>query len=108
MAEEVGGSKNICFQNQVSSSSDQRRRANGQSVHRHCCSRGLGLLKGTLVKIHVRECYTALLQTTTSSVRSQGEGRKGTGEAVELPEWAALIVPAMKHDGSIRLCGNYS
>ena len=33
--------------------------------------------------------------------------KEGTIEALQLSEWAAPIVPAMKCDGSIRLCGDY-
>ena len=31
----------------------------------------------------------------------------GVIEPVELAEWAALIVPVIKRDGSVRICGDY-
>lgn len=33
--------------------------------------------------------------------------KEGTIDALQSSEWAAPIVPAMKRDGSIRLCGDY-
>ena len=33
--------------------------------------------------------------------------KEGTIEPVQLSEWAAPIVPIMKHDESIRICGDY-
>ena len=77
---------------------------------------GLGLLKGTLVKIHINENITPLFykpRTVPYALREKVEKKlerlekEGTIEAVQLSEWAALIVPDMKLDGSIRLCGKY-
>ena len=34
-------------------------------------------------------------------------GNKGVLEKVEYSEWASTIVPVVKSDGSVRLCGDY-
>ncbi len=33
--------------------------------------------------------------------------KSGIIEPVEFSDWAALIVPVVKTDGSIRICGDY-
>ncbi|KAL5481520.1 hypothetical protein EMCRGX_G021699 [Ephydatia muelleri] len=76
----------------------------------------LGLLKGTLVKIHVNETATPLFfkpRAVPYAVREKVEKelerleKLGVIEAIQFSEWAAPVVPVVKCDGSIRLCGDY-
>ena len=76
----------------------------------------LGLLKGTSVKIHIDKNATLLFYKSRMvpyALREKVEKelerleKEGTIDALQSSEWAAPIVPAMKHDGSIWLCGDY-
>ena len=84
--------------------------------HKELFKDGLGLLKGTLVKIHVNETATPLFfkpRAVPYAVREKVEKelerheKLGVIEAIQFSEWAAPVVPVVKCDGSIRLCGDY-
>ena len=76
----------------------------------------LGLLKGVEVKIHVDSQATPRLyraRNVPHAIREQVEEAlcklvdAGIVEPVRHSEWAAPIVPILKADGSIRVCGDY-
>ena len=84
--------------------------------HKELFKDELGLLKGTLVKIHVHETATPLFfkpRAVPYAVREKVEKelerleKLGVIEAIQFSEWAAPVVPVVKGDGSIRLCGDY-
>eukprot|EP00731_Ephydatia_muelleri_P000767 Em0001g767a len=84
--------------------------------HKELFKDELGLLKGTLVKIHVNETATPLFfkpRAVPYAVREKVEKelerleKLGVIEAIQFSEWAAPVVPVVKCDGSIRLCGDY-
>ena len=84
--------------------------------HKELFKDELGLLKGTLVKIHVNETATPLFfkpRAVPYAVREKVEKelerleKLGVIEAIQFSEWAAPVVPVVKGDGSIRLCGDY-
>eukprot|EP00731_Ephydatia_muelleri_P000822 Em0001g822a len=83
--------------------------------HKELFKDELGLLKGTLVKIHVNETATPLFfkpRAVPYAVREKVEKelerleKLGVIEAIQYSEWAAPV-PVVKCDGSIRLCGDY-
>ena len=85
-------------------------------MHKELFKDELGLLKGTLVKIHVNETATPLFfkpRAVPYAVREKVEKelerleKLGVIEAIQFSEWAAPVVPVVKGDGSIRLCGDY-
>ena len=76
----------------------------------------LGLLAGVEVKIHVDAQATPRFyrpRNVPHTIRQQVEEAlcklvdAGIVEPVRHSEWAALIVPILKADGSIRVCGDY-
>ncbi|KAL5510827.1 hypothetical protein EMCRGX_G006433 [Ephydatia muelleri] len=84
--------------------------------HKELFKDELGLLKGTLVKIHVNETATPLFfkpRAVPYAVREKVEKelerleKLDVIEAIQFSEWAAPVVPVVKCDGSIRLFGDY-
>lgn len=85
-------------------------------THKDVFEEGLGTLKGTKVKIYVdpqakpryhkaRPVPYALKSTIELELdRLESEG---IISPVEFSEWAAPIVPVVKPDGSVRICGDY-
>ena len=80
--------------------------------HKELFKDELGLLKGTLVKIHVNETATPLFfkpRAVPYAVREKVEmelerlEKLGVIEAIQFSEWAAPVVPVVKCDGSKRL-----
>ena len=76
----------------------------------------LGLLKGCAVTIRVKASAKPSFykpRTVPFALRGRVEQeldrleRMGVIEAVTFSEWAAPIVPIVKQDGSIRICGDY-
>ncbi|KAK3700097.1 hypothetical protein QZH41_015051 [Actinostola sp. cb2023] len=77
---------------------------------------GLGTLKGKKARIHVDpstkpEFYRArpVPYTLREKIEQELERlqKEGTIEPVQYSEWATPIVPVVKSDGTIRLCGDY-
>jgi len=76
----------------------------------------LGLLKGFAVTIQAKTSAKPSFykpRTVPFALRGRVEQeldrleRLGVIEAVAFSEWAAPIVPIVKQDGSIRICGDY-
>ncbi len=76
----------------------------------------LGTLKGTTAKIHVDPAATPVFckaRPVPYALRDRIEKdldrlqKAGTIEPVQLSEWATPIVPVVKSDGSVRVCGDY-
>lgn len=61
------------------------------------------------------ETLTSLLQATTSTLRLQGKVEQelerlehaGIIKPIQFSDWAAPVVPVIKNDGSIQICGDY-
>ncbi|KAK3747895.1 hypothetical protein QZH41_001360 [Actinostola sp. cb2023] len=77
---------------------------------------GLGTLKGKKARIHVDpgtkpEFYRArpVPYTLREKIEQELERlqKEGTIEPVQYSDWATPIVPVVKSDGTIRLCGDY-
>ena len=77
---------------------------------------GLGTLTGPRTKIYVEtEAKPKFLETRPVPYAMKGKIEaelkrlqdEGTIEPVQFSEWAAPIVPILKPDGSIRICGDY-
>ena len=78
--------------------------------------KGLGTIKGPKTKIHVEpEAKPKFLKARSVPYAMTGKIEaelkrlqdEGTIEPVQFTEWAASIVPILKPDGSIRICGDY-
>ena len=76
----------------------------------------LGLVKGTKVKLFVDDsCKPAFFKARTVpyALRKKVEAeldrleKDGVVEKVQFSSWAAPIVPILKRDGSLRICGDY-
>lgn len=76
----------------------------------------LGTLKGTTAKIHVDPSAATVFCKARSfpyALQDRIEEdldrlqRAGTIEPVQFSEWATPIVPVVKSDGSVRVCGDY-
>ena len=90
-----------------------RRRYN---AHKDVFGEGLGTLKGTEAKIYVDPSappkfmktrpvpYALKAKVAKELDRLQSEG---IISPVVFTEWAAPIVPVVKQDGSMRICGDY-
>lgn len=82
--------------------------------HKAVLGKGLGTLKGTKAKIHVDPNaepkymkarpvpYTPKVKVELELDRPQSVG---ITSPVEFTEWAAPIVPVVKSNGSVRICG---
>ena len=77
----------------------------------------LGLIKGTAAKLHVdpsippRFCPARSVPYALRDKVSQELDRLeqlGIIEPVQFSDWAAPIVPVVKQDGTVRICGDYS
>eukprot|EP00731_Ephydatia_muelleri_P005173 Em0002g1349a len=76
----------------------------------------LGLVRGLKVKLHMKDSakprfykahpvpYALREKMEAELVRLE---KSGVIEKVQFSEWAAPVVPILKRDGSIRLCGDY-
>ena len=76
----------------------------------------LGTVKGLKAKIHVKENATPHFfkpRTVPFAIKEKVEKEierlqaEGIISPVEFSEWAAPIVPVLKTDGNIRICGDY-
>ena len=76
----------------------------------------LGTISGATAKLHVSPGVKPRFHRPRSipyALRSRVDQEldrlvsEGTLEAVQFSEWAAPIVPVVKRDGSIRVCGDY-
>ena len=84
--------------------------------HTNLFGNKLGMIKGVTAKIHVgsgaKPCFYRPC-SVPYSLRSRVDQaleklvREGILEPVRFSEWAAPIVPVVKRDGSIRVCGDY-
>ena len=77
---------------------------------------GLGTPQGTKAKIHVDPTATPIFhkaRPVSYALREKIERdlekleRAGTIEPVQYSKWATTIVPVMKSDGTVRVCGDY-
>ena len=82
----------------------------------HLFEEGLGTLKGATAKIHVNPSATLVFLKTRPvpyALREKIEQdlerleKAGTVEPVQFSEWATPIVPVIKQDGTVRVCGDY-
>ena len=84
--------------------------------HPELFEEGLGTLKGTTAKIHVDPTATPMFykaRPVPYALREKIEldlerlERAGTIQPVQYSEWATSIVPVLKTDGTVRVCGDY-
>ncbi|KAL9978544.1 hypothetical protein ACROYT_G016071 [Oculina patagonica] len=84
--------------------------------HAQLFGEGLGTLQGTKAKIHVDPTATPIFHKARPvpyALREKIEQdlerleKAGTIEPVQYSEWATPIVPVMKSDGTVRVCGDY-
>ena len=77
---------------------------------------GLGTLRGTKAKIHVDPTATPIFHNARPvpyALRKKTEQdlerleRAGTIEPVQYSKWATPIVPVMKSDSTVTVCGDY-
>ena len=77
---------------------------------------GLGTFRGPKAKIHVEvDAVPNFCKAQPVPYAMKGEieeelkglQEEGTIESVQFSEWAAPIVPIMKYNNSIRICGDY-
>ena len=87
-------------------------------LDRHCAvfKDELGLVRGTSAKIQLKpgaQPRFCKARSVPHALRPRVEQelerleRTGVIEPVEFSEWAAPIVPVVKRDGSVRICGDY-
>ena len=95
---------------------DHERTAIVQICHSSLFKEELGTIKGATAKLHVipdakpRFCRPRSVPYALRSRVDQALEKleaDGIIEAVDFSEWAAPIVPVVKQDGSIRICGDY-
>ena len=84
--------------------------------HAQLFQESLGTLKGTAAKIHVDPTATPIFHKARPvpyALREKIEHdlerleKAGTIEPVQYSEWATPIVPVMKSDDTVRVCGDY-
>ena len=84
--------------------------------HAQLFQEGLGTFKGTAAKIHVDPTATPIFHKAKPvpyALREKIEHdlerleKAGTIEPVQYSEWATPIVPVMKSDDTVRVCGDY-
>ena len=77
----------------------------------------MGTLKGATAKIHVNPSATPVFlkaRPVPYALREKTEQdlerlvKAGTVEPVQFSEWATPIVPVIKQDGTVRVCGDNS
>ena len=85
-------------------------------THTEVFKEGLGELKGTTAKIHVDAGTHPIFRRANKvpfELRAEVERELdrllslGVIEPVEFSDWVAPIVPVVKPDGRVRICGNY-
>ena len=85
-------------------------------AHKDILGEGLGTLKGTEAKIYVDPGASPKFMkprpvqyAPKAKVKKELDQlqNKGIISPVEFTEWAAPIVPVVKQDGSVRICGDY-
>jgi hypothetical protein len=85
-------------------------------THKEVFQEELGLFKGVKAKLHVRQDTKPKFckpRSVPYALREPIEKEldrlveQGVLEKVEYSEWAAPIVPVVKPDGSVRICGDY-
>lgn len=84
--------------------------------HAPLFGKGLGTLQGTKAKIHVDPTATPIFHKARPmpyALREKIEQdperleKTGTIQPPQYSEWATPIVPVMKNDGTVRVCGDY-
>ena len=85
-------------------------------LHHEVFKQGMGTLRGTTAKIHLKEgAAPKFLKTRSVPYVLQGKietelermQRENIIEAVKFSEWATPVVPVLKPDGTVRICGDY-
>ena len=86
------------------------------SEYKEVFKEGLGRLKGVTARIHIEAHATPIfcrarpvpysLRTKIGEVLDRLE-RDGIIQQTQFSDWASPIVPVMKPNGSIRICGDY-
>ena len=75
--------------------------------------RALGLVQGTIAKIHVDLTATPKffkarsVPYTLQDKVDKDLKKEGVIQPITHSDWAAPVVPVVKHDGSVRLCGDF-
>ena len=83
--------------------------------YEHVFNDELGALKGTKASIHMKDDATPVFMRSRPVPYALRKGieaelerleNEGTIKPVELSDWATPIVPIVKSDSSVRICGN--
>ena len=85
-------------------------------LHHEVFKQGMGTLRGTTAKIHLKEgAAPKFLKARSVPYVLQGKietalermQRENIIEAVKFSEWATPVVPVLKPDGTVRICVDY-